>query len=79
MKGHLRIFILEIFIVLVASRSIAEEKIRIGVSLPPTGYAATCGVDATNAFLFANEKIGKGRYELVFEEDQRDPKAAVSV
>lgn len=57
----------------------AEEKIKIGVSTPLTGDAATYGVDAKNVLLFANEKLAGGKYELIFEDDKcsgRDSVAA---
>lgn len=57
----------------------AEPKIKIGVSTVLSGDAATYGIDMQNAILFANEKFGDGRYELIIEDDKCDPKTAVSI
>lgn len=57
----------------------AEERIKIGVSTALTGNAATYGIDLKNALLFANARIARNKYELVFEDDRCNGKDAVSV
>lgn len=57
----------------------AEEKTRIGVSLPLTGPASTYGVDVQNVLRFTNDRVLNGRYELVFEDDRCHPRDAVSI
>ena len=67
---------------LLAASAIAQEhtdKIRIGVSLPLTGNAATYGTDIRNTLLFANEKLASDRYELIFEDDKCVAPDAVTV
>ena len=54
------------------------ERIKIGVSTALTGSAATYGQDIKKALLFANEVLGKGRFELIIEDDQCDGKYAVT-
>ena len=43
----------------------AEELIPIGVSSALTGEGATYGEDIKNVVLFANEKLGKGRFMII--------------
>lgn len=62
-----------------ANISGAQEKIRIGISLPLTGPAATYGIDTKNVLLFAAEKSAPGLYEFVIEDDKCNPKEAVNV
>ncbi|MBN8550238.1 MAG: ABC transporter substrate-binding protein [Deltaproteobacteria bacterium] len=57
----------------------AQEKIKIGVSTPLTGDAATYGVDTKNILQFANEKLAGNAYELVFEDDRCNGRDAVAV
>lgn len=54
----------------VAASAQEPEKIRIGVSLPMTGDAASYGIDLKNIISFANDELGHGRYELIFEDDK---------
>jgi len=62
-----------------------KETIRIGVSVPLTGQIAFIGEGMKNAAVMAKEDLSKNfrdlkyRYELVFEDDQFDPKRAASV
>lgn len=56
-----------------------DSKTTIGVSLPLTGPAATYGVDLRNIYEFLNTELGKGQFELVFEDDRCDPKEAALV
>ena len=69
---------LGLFFVLVASAAGAEERFKIGVPIPLTGEVATWGADIKNTLLFANQKLGSGRYELIFEDDQCNSRAAVT-
>lgn len=57
----------------------AQEKIKIGVSVPLSGAAAAYGTDIKNALSFANSKLHNSRYELVIEDDQCSDKEAVAV
>lgn len=62
-----------------SSSASAEEKIKIGVSVPLTGSAAAYGTDIKNALLFANKAIGNSAYELIIEDDQCLDKEAVTI
>ncbi len=62
-----------------ASLCLAEEKIKIGVSVPLSGTAAAYGTDIKNALQFANEKIGKSAFELIIEDDKCSDKDAVAI
>jgi len=53
--------------------------IKIGLSVPLTGPAATYGMDIKNTILFANEELGKGRYEFIIEDDRCSPREAASI
>lgn len=57
----------------------AEEKIKIGVSVPLSGAAAAYGTDIKNALIFANQRMFNSAYELIIEDDQCVDKEAVSV
>ncbi len=57
----------------------ADDKIPIGVSLPLSGDAAGYGTDIKNGIIFAAEKLGAGRYQLIIEDDQCSEKGAVTV
>lgn len=52
--------------------AIAEERPRIGISIPLTGETSTYGNDMRKTFVFANEKLTHNRYELIFEDDLCD-------
>ncbi len=70
-----------VFIAVLASpiSSRADDRIAIGVSTILTGDGSTYGEDIKNVLLFANDKIGHGRFRLVIEDDKCNPKDAVSV
>jgi branched-chain amino acid transport system substrate-binding protein len=57
----------------------AARKIKIGVSTAMTGGAATYGLDVRDALMFANEKFGRGRFEIIFEDDKCSGKDAVTI
>ena len=57
----------------------ALDVVRVGVSTPLTGPAATYGADIKRSFLFLNREFGGGRFELLFEDDRCDGKEAVTV
>lgn len=59
--------------------SLAEEKIKIGVSTALTGNAASYGTDLKNVFLFANEKLAHNAYDLIFDDDKCTGRDAVIV
>jgi len=73
------LFSAALFVLAWSAEAGAQQKIKIGVSLPLTGPAATYGNDVRNAFLFANEKFAGGRYELVIEDDRCSPREAVNI
>ncbi|MBI5055113.1 MAG: ABC transporter substrate-binding protein [Nitrospirae bacterium] len=53
-----------------------KETIRIGASWPLTGNLAFMGEGLKNAIIMAKEQLGdtKYNYELIFEDDQLNPK-----
>jgi branched-chain amino acid transport system substrate-binding protein len=55
------------------------EPIKIGVSTAMSGDAVAFGVDIRNALTLANEKLGHGKYELIFEDEKCISRDAVSV
>ena len=57
----------------------ADEPIAIGVSTILTGEGSTYGEDIKNVLLFANEKLGQGKFRLVIEDDKCNPKDAITV
>jgi len=71
--------IFSLAVLIVPAISLAQEKIKIGVSTPLTGDAATYGIDVRNALVFANEKYAKNKYELVFEDDKCNGREAATV
>ena len=62
-----------------ADQVLAIDKIKIGVSTPLTGDSATFGTDIKDFVTFANEVLGEGKYELIFEDDKCTSKDGVSV
>ncbi len=52
---------------------------KVGVSVPLTGPAATYGVDLRNIFNFLNDELGQGRFQLLVEDDACDPKQSAAV
>lgn len=56
----------------------ADEPIPIGVSTILTGEGSTYGEDIKNVLLFANEKLGQGKFRLVIEDDKCNPKDAIT-
>lgn len=61
-----------------SSFAFAEKKLKIGVSLPLTGEAASYGEDARKALTFALERFGGGNVELIFEDDQCSGKGGLA-
>ncbi len=69
-----------LFLILFASsQAYSDERIKIGVPTALSGDAATFGVDIRNALELANDKLGRGRYELIFEDERCSNREAVSV
>lgn len=54
------------------------QRIKIGVSASLSGDGIAYGTDVKNGALFANEKFGRGRLELIIEDDRCNGKGAVS-
>ena len=55
------------------------EPIKVGVSTALTGDAAAFGHDIKNALTLMNDRIGGGRYQLIFEDERCDNREALSV
>jgi branched-chain amino acid transport system substrate-binding protein len=58
---------------------ISQKKIKIGISTALTGAAANYGLDLRDAVMFANEKFGEGKYQLIFEDDKCNGLEAVTI
>ena len=61
------------------SLAFGADRIKLGVSLPLSGEAASYGTDLKNALIFANEKLTGNSYELIIEDDKCNGKSAVTV
>ena len=59
--------------------TVRADEIRIGVSLPLSGEAASYGEDTRKALLFALERSGRRDLKLIFEDDRCTGKGAVAV
>ena len=84
MKVILALFLLQAFVwqppfAAAQAQDNTRQKIKIGVSTALTGEASTWGVDIQSVLRFADEKLGKGRYEFIFEDDKGSAKDAVTV
>lgn len=55
------------------------QGIKVGVSIPLSGEAATYGADLKNAIQFAHETLAPNSYQLIFEDDKCSGKDAVSI
>jgi len=58
--------------------SFGNDRIKIGVVSPLSGDAATYGQDLQDFLRFADSKLGKNRFELIFEDDKCSGKEAVT-
>lgn len=67
------------YITIFNSNVLSEEKIKLGISAPLTGVASNWGDDLKRTLIFANEKLGNNKYELIFEDDKCTTKDAVTV
>lgn len=56
-----------------------EDRIKIGVVSVLTGENAPTGLDVKDAIVFADKRYGRGRYELVVEDDHCNGKDGVSI
>lgn len=59
--------------------SLIADPVKVGVSTALTGEAAPFGMDIKNALTLVNNRIGKGRYQFIFEDEKCENRAAVSV
>ena len=67
-------------IILASSFVIAESQpLKIGLSLPLSGPLAEYGTAVKNAFKMAEDDVGKGDSELLYEDNKLDGKTAVGV
>ncbi len=71
------IFAFAVFLIL--SSPASAEPLKIGVSLPLTGPAATYGEDIKNILTVLRSLDSSPAYEFVFEDDKCDPKEAITV
>lgn len=62
-----------------APSTLRADPIKIGVPSALTGDAASFGQDLKNALTLANETLGGGRYELIFEDERCTNKDAASI
>ena len=76
--GFLKVTIAVTLIAIVTSNVFADEKTKIGVSLPLTGDVAAAGGDVRNALIFANKYFYHDKYNLVFEDDRCENVAGLS-
>jgi ABC-type branched-subunit amino acid transport system substrate-binding protein len=68
-----------ILLLLLINTSLADQRIKIGVSTALTGNGATLGDDIRRSLEFANEELAQGKYSFVFEDDGCSAKGAVNV
>ncbi|MBN8551186.1 MAG: ABC transporter substrate-binding protein, partial [Deltaproteobacteria bacterium] len=61
------------------SSPVAAEPLKVGVPTALTGDAAAFGQDIKNALTLANEELGQGKYELIFEDERCTNKDAASI
>lgn len=57
----------------------SADKLKIGVPTALTGEATPFGMDIKNALTLMDERFGGGKYELIFEDERCENRAAVSV
>ena len=60
-------------------RAEGPRKFRIGLSTDLTGSGASYGLDVRDVLQFAVDKLGRGRYEILTEDDRCSAKDAVSI
>lgn len=58
---------------------VQAERIKIGVPTALSGDAAAFGQDIKNALTLANEALGGGKYELIFEDERCTNKEAAAI
>ena len=63
-----------------STSKVSAEQIKIGVVVPMTGNLAFLGEGIRDAMLLAKQDLGSTQYayELIFEDDQLDPKMTAS-
>lgn len=60
--------------------ALADAKVKIGIPLPLTGEGVTeFAQEIKKSFIVANELLGQGKFELIFEDDRCSPRDAVTV
>lgn len=74
-----KILFLFIFSVLASFSHSFADPVKIGLSLPLTGPAATYGIDIKNILLFLRDRENRKDLEFLIEDDACDPKQAVSI
>lgn len=72
-------YIYFLFPLFLLTSALYAEKIKIGISVPLTGGAASYGTDIKNALIFANKRIANNAYELIIEDDHCLDKMAVTI
>jgi len=73
-----RSILLALFISFIPGYAISEQ-LKIGVSLPLSGSAASYGNDIKNVLSFLNKRHPEHDLKLIFEDDKCDAKEAVSI
>ncbi len=79
MRAYHRSLLLVVLFTLFLGVTCAAEPIKIGISLPLSGPAASYGTDFRNTYLLANKLLANNAYQLIFEDDRCSPMTAVTV
>ncbi|MEW6601290.1 MAG: ABC transporter substrate-binding protein [Nitrospirota bacterium] len=83
MKNKLTVIaaVLIVLAVVTACPALAKETYKIGVAAPLTGGLAFLGEGIMNGIKMAQESVGdtKYKYEVIFEDNQHDPKVSVTL
>jgi branched-chain amino acid transport system substrate-binding protein len=78
MKTNVFLIVLALLLAYPGRLPAQQKPLKVGVIAPLSGDIASWGQDVRNALLFAKEKLGTAKLDLVFEDDQCLGKNAVS-
>lgn len=53
-----------------STRCLADEAIKVGVSIPLAGEAAEASQDVRNGIEFASDLLAPGKYQFIYEDDK---------
>lgn len=73
------VLMLAAFTSIALSEPASPRKLKIGLSTDLTGPGATYGTDVRDAVMFAVERLGRDRIEIILEDDKCSAKDAVSI